>query len=170
MPLEERDDYENIALLCPIWHTIIDKNPEEYPVQVIKKWKENHERRIIESFNTPKFETRLEVANAIQKLQIENKAIFDTYGPRSELARTKPLETEKIWEQNAIHNIIPNNRKIHALIVRNYSLLSDVEKNLFEKWKIHKDGFEYNKLSGDKNASAIFYPTEFKNFLSDGKT
>lgn len=41
--LAERDSYANLILLCPNHHTIIDKTPEDYPVEKLQAFKTNHE-------------------------------------------------------------------------------------------------------------------------------
>ena len=40
---EERDSYFNLILLCPNHHTIIDNNPEEYTVEKLHLFKDQHE-------------------------------------------------------------------------------------------------------------------------------
>jgi len=39
---------ENVMLVCPADHRLIDKNPMVYPVDVLRRYKEEHERRILE--------------------------------------------------------------------------------------------------------------------------
>lgn len=39
----DRNSYENLILLSPDFHTIIDNNPEEYTVDKLKQIKKNHE-------------------------------------------------------------------------------------------------------------------------------
>ncbi len=167
LPLEERDDYENIILLCPTCHTKVDKFPHIYPVATVRNWKQTHEERIVALFNIPKFDTRDLARKEIAKLQLNNKIVFDTFGPYSKQAEENYLETEKIWEQKSIGTIIPNNRRINAILERNYDLLTDGEKYLFEEWKQHKESFEFNKLSGDKTSSLVIYPTAFNSILND---
>lgn len=53
LPLDERDEFENIILLCPTCHTIVDKNPELFPNETIKQWKSNHEKSIADIFQVP---------------------------------------------------------------------------------------------------------------------
>ena len=48
LPLEDRDEYENIILLCPTCHAKIDKNPELYPLKIVKKWKKEHQNMMSE--------------------------------------------------------------------------------------------------------------------------
>lgn len=40
---EERNSYFNLILLCPNHHTIIDKNPEDYPIEKLHLIKDQHE-------------------------------------------------------------------------------------------------------------------------------
>jgi len=41
---EERDGYENLILLCPTHHTMIDNNPQEWTVDSLKQIKQEHEK------------------------------------------------------------------------------------------------------------------------------
>ena len=48
LSLSERDEFDNIILLCPTCHTIIDKNPQLYPIPDLLKlilncWENNIE-------------------------------------------------------------------------------------------------------------------------------
>ena len=40
---DERDSYFNLILVCPTHHTVIDKNPEDYPVEKLYLVKAQHE-------------------------------------------------------------------------------------------------------------------------------
>jgi hypothetical protein len=42
----ERGAYENLIILCPKCHTIIDKAEQEYPGSLLLTWKREHKRRI----------------------------------------------------------------------------------------------------------------------------
>ncbi len=50
MTNEERRSFSNLILLCDEHHTIIDnkENEGKYPVGLLKKWKSDHEQKIIE--------------------------------------------------------------------------------------------------------------------------
>jgi hypothetical protein len=43
LSIGERDSYHNLILLCPNHHTIIDKNPEDYPIEKLHMMKSQHE-------------------------------------------------------------------------------------------------------------------------------
>lgn len=44
MPLEERDGYHNLILLCEEHHHVVDDNCPSYPVEMLRRWKAEHEQ------------------------------------------------------------------------------------------------------------------------------
>lgn len=162
MPLNERDEFENIVLLCPTCHRLVDKNPRIFPASMIIEWKQNHLQSIKSLFTGQKFKTREEIRNYLEPLFSENKLIFNTYGPYSQNAKVDPLSTELMWNRLAIQKILPNNRKIENTIEINKHLLSGNEYDKFIKFKLHREGFEYNKISGDVNATVPTFPENFE--------
>ena len=162
LPLSDRDEFENLILLCPTCHTTIDKNPELFPKETILQWKKNHQESIKNLFDVPKFSSREEACQYLKPLLAENKYIFDTFGPFSKNAEENQMATEIEWERQAIQIIIPNNRKIEAAITQNVELLKEEEYPLYIQFKIHREGFEFNKLSGDVSAVAPRFPKDFE--------
>lgn len=165
LPLSERDEFDNIILLCPTCHTTIDKNPKLYPNETIRKWKREHEESIKNLFIAPRFETREEARKYLFPIFVENKAVFDQYGPFSENAAKDQMATELEWNRLCLQKLIPNNRKIEAAVAQNIYLLKEYELWLFTQFKIHREGFEYNKLSGDVNAIVPTFPLGFDNIM-----
>ncbi len=165
LPLTERDKFDNIILLCPTCHTTVDKNPKLFSKNTIRQWKRDHQKSIENLFITPKFDTREKAKNYIQPILMENKAIFDKFGPYSDNAANNPMETELEWERLSLQKLIPNNRKIESVISQCLDLLTEDEMELFIQFKLHREGFEYNKLSGDVNATASTFPVGFENIF-----
>lgn len=163
LPLSERDEFENIILLCPTCHTTVDKNEHLFPKETIWKWKREHQASIEALFITPKFDSREDARKYVRPLLMENKAVYDEFGPFSENAVNDPMATELEWERQSIQKIIPNNRKIESAITQCLDLLTDEEERLFVQFKLHREGFEYNKLSGDVNATVPTFPIGFEN-------
>ena len=163
LPLSERDEFENIILLCPTCHTIVDKNPKLFPDALIKEWKANHIQSIKNIFQVPKFSSRQEAGKYLKPIFAENKAIFDKFGPYSENAKNDQMATELMWEKLAIQKLLPNNRIIESVVSQNQDLLEKNEFALFIEFKLHRDGFEYNKISGDVNSTVPTFPAEFEN-------
>jgi len=48
---EERDCYSNLILLCPNHHTIIDKNPKDFPVEKLHALKTEHEIWVLQTLS-----------------------------------------------------------------------------------------------------------------------
>ena len=43
---EQRDELSNLILLCPTHHSAVDSAPEQYPIEVLRRIKDDHEARI----------------------------------------------------------------------------------------------------------------------------
>jgi hypothetical protein len=165
--LSNRDEYDNIILLCPTCHSKIDKNPDKFSVETLHKWKDEHEEKIRSNFHVPTYDNRPDLRSEIFKVLAENNAIFNQYGPQSEFAmNSTQSEASKMWETKSIETLIPNNRKIFELLNKNYALLNEYEYKIVADFKIHKEGFEYNKLSGDKNSAVPLFPKEINEILN----
>ena len=166
-PISARDEYGNIILLCPTCHTKIDKNPDKYSVALIHKWKADHEESIKSNFHVPTYKSRSDLKPVIQKLLEENNVIFNQYGPHSDFAKNSPQsEASQMWELKSIDTLIPNNRIIYELLSKNYSLLNEDEHKTLTQFKLHKEGFEYNKLSGYKNSTVPLFPKAINDLLN----
>jgi hypothetical protein len=166
LPLNERDEFKNIILLCPTCHTIIDKNPKLFPDKLIREWKENHIQSIKYTFHTPKFSSREEASKYLKPIFAENKAIFNAFGPYSENAKSNQMATELMWQKLAIQKLLPNNRIIESVITKNQDLLEGKEFAKFIEFKLHRDGFEYNKISGDVNSIVPIFPAGFETIFT----
>ena len=49
LPLEERDRYDNLILLCNLHHKVVDSHPESYTVERLRQMKTEHESLIKEA-------------------------------------------------------------------------------------------------------------------------
>lgn len=47
------NSYENLVLLCPTHHTLVDKAPMDHAVKTLIQWKLDHERRVASSLDRP---------------------------------------------------------------------------------------------------------------------
>lgn len=153
---EERGYFDNLILLCPNCHTIIDKAESSFPDAKIKQWKSTHISRINNLFNIKTFKDRPSVRNAIEPLLLENKTIFDNYGPENEACLDPETNLPKMWKRKILQNIIPNNRKVYQLIEKNYGLLLSDEKTTAAEFKQHIEDFEAKHLSDIMESGARF--------------
>jgi len=165
--LKERDNADNILLLCKLCHKGIDDNPEEFPVSMLLEWKNNHIKAIRSCFIEPVYSNRSEARIIIARLIAQNKHIFNTYGPFSEHALNPMTNINKIWDRKCVDTLIPNNKKIIRLLDKNIGLLTEHEVSIFERFREHTIEFEYNKVSGIKNPFAPTYPDGFDDILKE---
>ena len=50
---EERNSYDNLILLCAHHHAIVDKQPDTYTAEILKRWKQEHEAKRMHSNRIP---------------------------------------------------------------------------------------------------------------------
>lgn len=152
----QKGDFENLILLCPNCHTIIDKAEKDFPEELIKKWKIEHELRLKSSFGIKKFSSRKLAREVLEPIFIENKLIFDTYGPETDERFNPESQMPLIWIKKIREFIIPNNRKIFSIINSNYDLMKPEEKNAFAKFTQHINDFEEKHIFNSESNGTQF--------------
>ena len=97
----EADSFENLILLCPTCHTIIDKAPESFPRSMILVWKSNHLPALAHKQGIIRYEDRRQAREAVVATMDESKSIWREFAPvegaRSEF--NPESETAQIWSQ-----------------------------------------------------------------------
>lgn len=160
------DTYENLILLCPTHHTLIDKAPDDFPVETLQAWKRDHEDRVRKAFEVPVYASRAELFAAIQRLLIETKAVWRTYGPESEAAKSNPLSNlMEVWTLRKITEIIPKNRMACNLIRANGALLTADEYDVSSSFIEHAEGFEQSCY--DRRENVPRFPREFEEMVAE---
>lgn len=156
----DRDSINNIILLCPSCHTLIDKSPNNFPIETLHQWKAGHEQRVTMLFSVKRHENRASLNQELAPLFRQNRSIFYEYGPTSDRESIVMADAAKMWKQQVLSKIIPNNRKISSILRQNQHLLSTAELDLAERFFLHQEGFEFNHISNDKNKDVPLFPSE----------
>lgn len=143
---EERSTYENLILLCPTCHTIIDKAEEKYSEVLILSWKRNHKEKVAAQFGIRRFNSRDEARASLLILLRENRTIFDQYGPDCDERFNPESSLPGQWRRKIRAKIIPNNRKILNIIDANGQFLSTQEQPIVEYFRQHVEDFEAKHL------------------------
>lgn len=69
LPVEQRDGYDNLILLCPTHHSVIDKNPDEWSVEKIQDLKKSHESWVVEKLNDTNENHSLSPEEVVEKVE-----------------------------------------------------------------------------------------------------
>ncbi|MFD5818189.1 hypothetical protein [Streptomyces sp. NPDC127038] len=138
----ERAGFANLALLCASCHTIVDKSPDQFPIELMLEWKKTHETRIKELFGTRKVGDRAEARAYVLPIFRENKQIFDIYGPAGSGGEDWAGDRFPSWSRKMLTRIIPNNRRILNFADLNRDLLTENELLTIEEFRQHADDLE----------------------------
>lgn len=151
----ERAHHSNIAVLCANCHTIVDKDPDSYPVAVIRQWKARHQKNLKIAFGTPEFATRKEARAYIKPLLDENRTIHALYGPKEGVFSE---ERAGLWRRHVVASVIANNAAVSRALKQNRNLLHDDEREIADQFAIHVDEFEARHLLHDWSAETLRFP------------
>jgi len=161
---EERGAFENLVVLCANCHTTVDKAPEAFPDSTMLRWKREHANKLQGLFGAVKFDVRSAAHEVVEPILAENKAIFEQYGPHIEAARNPESGAAEQWKRKMLTRILPNSRRVLAIIDANRHLLRDDEKVALEKFRQHIDDLEAFHIEGVKQDASRF-PGDFAEIL-----
>jgi hypothetical protein len=166
MTKEERGGHSNLILLCANCHTKIDKAENDFPDSLISEWKKGHIEKISNLFGVIECNDRRQTRTLIEPILAENSMIFETYGPMGEERYNPESELPKQWIRKIRSIIIPNNRKLLAILDINRKFLIQSELKTLELFRQHVDDFE-KKHIGECDSNGIMFPIEMVNILGE---
>lgn len=173
----ERDDYENLILLCPTHHTLIDRkeNEAEYTVDALHKMKAEHEARVHARLEIDPTTKKAEIARALLPLLEENRQSWAQYGPHSELALSQPHNeaAHAVWVSERLSVIVPNNRKLAAELEAHRGLFDTGELATITSFLMHVRSYEQWVQDAIPYAAVKRFPLDFDDLirgLADGGT
>lgn len=156
------DGYENLVLLCPTCHRIVDKAPAgTYSVAMLQQWKHDHERSVRFNGAAQKFHSVTELKTYVARLLCENKALWSNLGPESLVAQSDPgSNMHEVWALRKLDTIVPNNTKIINAVGANITLLNSSETEAFFQFKTHAQAFEQHQYK--RLDSYPMFPADFE--------
>ena len=157
--------FENLILLCPNCHTVVDRAPEEFTRERMQQWKSEHETRLRSLLGVKVFDTRDEAHVELLRLLARGRAVHATYGPGSP-ASGQP-ESAGTWKREVAEVILPNNTKVSSLLEMNAALLRPEEFAVVGRFDAHRRGLEARHLGVDVGVAAPRFPTEVETVFSD---
>lgn len=104
---DERRSFDNLILLCHKCHDMIDNNPAIYTVELLKKWKKNHQEKILNSINGCLPSYFQQIVNAIAANNLMNVASSDAipYDISEKIEYNCLKKNKYIVEEYNIHTI-----------------------------------------------------------------
>lgn len=157
----EADSFDNLILLCPTCHTIIDKDPDGFSRSTLLSWKFNHLANLARKQGIRAYGERHQVRGAVVTAMSENKAIWSEFAPSEGAAFTFNPESEgaKTWAQRMRGVILPNHFRILAIVNENQCHMTEAERQTFARYQEHVRGLSERHICGIAG-SAIRYPAE----------
>jgi len=166
LSVEERGAFENLVVLCANCHTMVDKAPDAFPDTMMLEWKREHANKLQGLFGAVKFGDRADARQVVEPLLAQNLVIFQQYGPHIEAARNPESGAAERWKRKMISCILPNNRRLLAVLDANRHLLNDNEKSTLELFRQHVDDLEAFHIE-DNRQDASRFPEDLSTILEN---
>jgi hypothetical protein len=100
--IEARGDFDNLIVLCPTHHTLVDKDPLAFPESVLRTWKGVHESNIrsaVERWKDGRLFLALTRDQTLQTIAFYNEAIqFDYSNPLDYRRLQMLLSKQRLFE------------------------------------------------------------------------
>ncbi len=142
-----------IIVLALIYNTIqryIDLNHERKSQPAFKNISKNN----IKSFG--------ELCQEIIPILNDNKYVFETTGPNSNVGNVESLRTDlTMWNKLKKDVIAPNNLAIKKLIESNQKLIPNKYENIFKEMVLHIEAFDEHLRNPEFDYSNFQFPNEF---------
>lgn len=163
---EERGAFENLVVLCANCHITVDKAPDAFPDAMMLTWKREHANKLQGLFGVVKFDDCPAALQVVEPLLAENHAIFEQYGPHIDAANNPESGAAEQWKRKMLTRILPNSRRMLAILHFNRHLLGEGEKATLEHFRQHVDDLEAFHIEGNKEDASRF-PSDFSKILKD---
>ncbi len=116
-----------------------------------------------ESGGSPRHNAR----KALESLLIENRTIFETYGPMTPERFNCESDQPERWARKIRESILPNNRKILAILDENSQHMTLAEREILESFRQHADDFEAKHTGRDSSAGGLQFPVGLDKIFGD---
>ena len=166
MDLDVRASFDNVVLLCPSCHSMVDKAPSDFPIDELRRWKDRHARRVREAIGAQRYETRAEARRVIAPLFAQNRQIHLDYGPDAPEATMPESEMPRAWQRKMVESILPNSRTIMAILDANRHLLREDEPKIVERLRQHVDDLTARHVLDIREPHRARFPSRADDLLN----
>ena len=112
LPIENRDYYDNLILMCSNHHKIIDDNPSKYSIDKLKDFKKEHENWVSDNLNIDRDK---------QKIELEYATIVDKW------VELGMVDIWKSWSSNLLSSGQP------TIPISHYENLQNLQEYIFTR-------------------------------------
>jgi hypothetical protein len=159
--------FDNLVLLCPTCHKIVDRAHKGFSLEVMQSWKQEHEAKIRSVLEIERFTSREGLGRAIDAILTKNRMLWQQYGPESIHAERIVTDVSDAWRSKVLTDIIPSNLKVSKLLDVNSHLLTKGELEIIAVFRLHSSGIEDRHLSGVINPAAPRFPQAMNSLLQN---
>ena len=148
LPHSESGDasLNNLLLLCPTCHTMIDKNRPDWPISVLKTWHLQRQKEIRRRF-TKQCDSFRELEKLVRPILQQNAAIFKNYGPTED--NSSVTARRSLWLKFE-PKLIVNNQQLLTLFKANMRLIHMENRRTIEEFVLHVDEFVATRNTDDR--------------------
>ena len=133
---EERNGYDNLVLMCPRHHKIIDSHPEQYSVEKLKSIKDTHEKQYKAQ--------QLEATDMMLKqLQMDSEKYWSSL---KQVDETDDTGFKMELVENDINSLMKDIKRLYEGLQRAIDTISESSQNLQSDLitECEKCGIDYN--------------------------
>jgi hypothetical protein len=167
VPKEELGSFDNLLMLCPACHTEVDKAEERFPVQLLLGWKRDHAERLARIFGATRYDDRSTLRRELEPLLAENRAIFEDWNPDLDYKANPEAEEAATWQRRVRERIIPNNRRLLALLDVNRELATEAELRTIEDFRQHIYDMEAHHLTDSLDGEQRRFPPALSHIMAE---
>jgi len=95
--------------------------------------------------------------------------VFDRYGPNNDYRNDPESELAKVWQRKMRAIILPNNRKVLAILDANRRHLTQAELETLEAFRQHVDDLEAKHIGEGSGAVASRFPAGMSEILAEAR-
>ena len=152
---QQRDDYENLVLLCPTHHTMVDKQDSTYTVEELRRWKDDLEAFVDESLS------RQMKSISFSEMQTACDAIIaDNSLPSTPLRAVPPSRKMEFNDLHASETLIRSGlmqeSQVISFIQQISQLIPDFPTRLRQGFVVEYERLRGIGLNGDDLFTAMF--------------
>ena len=153
--LNDKNNFDNLILLCPTHHKIIDKEPDKYPVVKLNEWKKQQ----ISNAKTKQFEfNEKQIYSQIENIKIVQH-ITNNYGIDYNVYNKVIIELSKVKGNNeTLKNELSNWVEKYKMLKNN--LTKSITNNYLNRAKKY---FEKGNFSESENQYLLSIENDKKN-------